>query len=76
MEDEATLLAAWMQQHFGELLGDADCESERFRTMCCDDLGIRSVLPTTERRRQAPTGVFCTERKTSPICNSRAGQRR
>jgi hypothetical protein len=51
MEDEATLLAAFRQQRFATLVGDAGYESERFHRTCRRDLGIRSIIPTTQRGR-------------------------
>jgi len=56
LEDEATLCAALRQQGFTTLLGDAGYESERFHSVCRDDLGIRSIIPTTERGRIGKRG--------------------
>jgi hypothetical protein len=55
IEDEQTLLAALGQQWFSTLLG-AGYESERFHSVCRDDLGIRSVIPTTPRGRPRRDG--------------------
>lgn len=55
-EDEATLLAALNQQWFTTLIGDTGYESERFHSVCRDDLGIRSVIPTTQRGRPRKDG--------------------
>lgn len=56
IEDEQTLLAALVHQPIDTLLGDAGYESERFHSVCRDDLGIRSVIPTTERGRPRKDG--------------------
>jgi hypothetical protein len=56
VEDEATLVAALVQQRFGILLGDAGYESERFHSVCRKDLGVRSVIPTTQRGRPRADG--------------------
>ncbi len=42
--------------HFTTLLGDAGYESERFHSLCRDALGIRSIIPTTERGRPRADG--------------------
>lgn len=56
VEDEKTLLAALMHQPMHTLLGDAGYESERFHSVCRDDLGIRSIFPTTRRGRPRRDG--------------------
>ena len=56
VEDEATLEAAWRQQKFRTLLGDAGYESERFHRRCRQGLGVRSIIPTTERGRPRQDG--------------------
>ena len=56
LEDEQTLLAALRQQPLDTLLGDAGYESERFHDVCRQDLGIRSIIPTTERGRPRKDG--------------------
>jgi len=61
IEDERTLCAALGQQWFETLLADAGYESERFHSVCRDDLGIRSIIPTTQRGRPRKDG------KPSPV---------
>ena len=56
IEDEATLDQAWRRQKFTTLLGDAGYESERFHRRCREDLGVRSIIPTTERGRPRKDG--------------------
>jgi hypothetical protein len=56
IEDEATLDAAWRQQKFTTLLGDAGYESERFHRRCRQGLGVRSIIPTTQRGRPRKDG--------------------
>ena len=56
VEDERTLLAALNQQRFDILVADAGYESERFHSVCRDDLGIRSIIPTTQRGRPPREG--------------------
>ena len=56
VEDEQTLCAALRQQWFDVLLGDPGYESERFHSVCRQDLGIRSIIPTTERGRPRKDG--------------------
>jgi len=55
-EDEQTLCEAWRQQPFATLLADAGYECERFHSVCRDDLGIRSIIPTTQRGRPRRDG--------------------
>lgn len=56
IEDEQTLCEALKQQWFTTLLGDAGYESERFHSVCRDDLGIRSIIPTRQRGRPRKDG--------------------
>ena len=56
IEDEQTLCEALKQQWFTTLLGDAGYESERFHSVCRDDLGIRSIIPTCQRGRPRKDG--------------------
>jgi hypothetical protein len=56
VEGEATLVAAFVQQPIGTLLGDSGYESERFHGVCRHDLGIRSIIPTTHRGRSRRDG--------------------
>jgi hypothetical protein len=56
VEDEQTLCEALRQQWFTTLLGDAGYESERYHSVCRDDLGIRSIIPTTQRGRKRKDG--------------------
>ena len=56
IEDEATFLAALGQQWFDALLADKGYESERFHSVCRDDLGIRSIIPTADRGRPRHDG--------------------
>jgi hypothetical protein len=55
-EDEATLLAALNHQKLQTLVGDAGYESERFHGLCRHDLGVRSIIPTTQRGRPRRDG--------------------
>jgi len=55
-EDEQTLLAALNHQWCDTLVADAGYESERFHSVFRDDLGIRSIIPTTERGRPRKDG--------------------
>ena len=55
-EDEETLLAALTHQWIKTLLADAGYESERFHDVCRRDLGIRSIIPTTQRGRPRKDG--------------------
>ena len=56
IEDEATLLAGLAHQWFDTLLADKGYESERFHSVCRDDLGIRSIIPTSDRGRPRHDG--------------------
>ena len=51
VEAEPTLHEALNRQRFSTLLGDAGYESEGFHRHCRDELGIRSIIPTTDRGR-------------------------
>ena len=51
VEAEPTLHEALNHQRFSTLLGDAGYESEGFHCLCRDELGIRSIIPTTDRGR-------------------------
>jgi len=61
IEDEQTLLAALTHQPMDTLLGDAGYESERFHSVCRDDLGIISIIPTSQRGRPRLDG------KSTPV---------
>jgi hypothetical protein len=56
VEAEAALHDAWNRQTFSTLLGDAGYESEGFHRLCRDELGIRSIIPTTDRGRPRHDG--------------------
>jgi hypothetical protein len=51
VEGKKTLYEALKHQRFSSLLGDAGYESEGFHRLCRDNLGIRSIIPTTDRGR-------------------------
>jgi hypothetical protein len=51
VEAKQTLQEALNHQQFSILLGDAGYESEGFHSLCRDTLGIRSIIPTTDRGR-------------------------
>jgi len=53
---DATIDQAWRRQKFTTLLGDAGYESERFHRRCREDLGVRSIIPTTQRGRPRKDG--------------------
>lgn len=55
-EDEATVLNALHQQRFETLVADAGYESERLHNLCREKLGIRSIIPTTQRGRPRDDG--------------------
>ena len=67
MEFDKALLEALVQQWFTTLLADAGYESEAFHRLCREELGIRSIFPTTHRgRRRAdgkPTAIHGKYRK-------------
>lgn len=50
-EADATVLNALSHQRFATLVADAGYESERFHKWCREVLGIRSIIPTTQRGR-------------------------
>jgi hypothetical protein len=56
VEAKATLHEALRHQWFSTLLGDAGYESEGFHSLCRDELGIRSIIPTTDRGRPRADG--------------------
>jgi hypothetical protein len=56
VEARATLHDALSHQRFSSLLGDAGYECEAFHRLCRDTLGIRSIIPTTERGRPRRDG--------------------
>jgi hypothetical protein len=56
VEATQTLYDAFNHQRFSTLLGDAGYESEGFHALCRDQLGIRSIIPTTERGRPRKDG--------------------
>ena len=51
VEAKQTLHDALKHQRLASLLGDAGYESEGFHCLCRDELGIRSIIPTTDRGR-------------------------
>jgi hypothetical protein len=56
VEAQATLYDALKHQRFSTLLGDAGYESEAFHSLCREELGIRTILPTTDRGRPRKDG--------------------
>ena len=56
VEARQTLHEALKHQRFSCLLGDAGYESEGFHCLCRDTLGIRSIIPTTDRGRPRTDG--------------------
>jgi len=50
-EADATVSNALSHQRFATLVADAGYESERFHKWCREVLGIRSIIPTTQRGR-------------------------
>jgi hypothetical protein len=56
VEAKQTLYEALKHQRFSSLLGDAGYESEGFHCLCRDELGIQSIIPTTERGRPRADG--------------------
>jgi transposase len=56
VEAKQTLHEALNHQRFSSLLGDAGYESEGFHCLCRDKLGIRSIIPTTDRGRPRSDG--------------------
>jgi len=55
-EARVTVRAALAHQPLGDLLGDPGYEAEGFHSFCRDELGIRSIIPTTDRGRPRPDG--------------------
>jgi Transposase DDE domain len=56
VEARHTLYDALNHQRFSSLLGDAGYESEGFHSLCRDTLGIRTIIPTTDRGRPRDDG--------------------
>ena len=56
VEAKQTLHQAFTHQPFRRLLGDAGYESEGFHRLCRDQLGVRSIIPTTQRGRPRNDG--------------------
>jgi hypothetical protein len=56
IEARGTVDDALRQQQFETLLGDAGYESEGFHCYCRDQLGIESIIPTTQRGRSRDDG--------------------
>ncbi len=56
VEAQQTLHDALGRQRFSTLLGDAGYESEGFHGLCRDELGIRTIIPTTDRGRPRRDG--------------------
>ena len=56
VEARQTLYEALKHQRFSSLLGDAGYESEGFHCLCRETLGIRSIIPTTDRGRPRVDG--------------------
>lgn len=56
VEAKQTLHEALKHQPFLSLLGDAGYESEEFHSLCRDKLGIRTIIPTTDRGRPRDDG--------------------
>jgi len=56
VEAKQTLYEALKHQRFLSLLGDAGYESEGFHRLCREELGIRSIIPTTDRGRPRDDG--------------------
>jgi hypothetical protein len=55
-EARATLTQTICQQPLGTLLGDPGYEAEGFHQFCREQLGIRSIIPTTDRGRPRADG--------------------
>jgi len=51
VEAQQTLRDAFERHQFKTLLGDAGYESEAFHRLCRNELGVRSIIPTTDRGR-------------------------
>lgn len=56
IEFERTLVRGLLRHRFDILIGDAGYESEAAHSICRDDLGIRSIFPTTARGRPRKDG--------------------
>jgi hypothetical protein len=56
VEAQQTLLDAFERHQFETLLGDAGYESEGFCRLCRNELGVRSIIPTTNRGRPRDDG--------------------
>ena len=56
VEAQQTLLDAFERHPFKTLLGDAGYESEGFHCLCRNELGVRSIIPTTDRDRPRKDG--------------------
>ena len=56
VEAQQTLLDAFERHQFETLLGDAGYESEGFHCLCRNELGVRSIIPTTDRGRPRDDG--------------------
>jgi len=56
VEAQQALHDALGRQRFSTLLGDAGYESEGFHALCRDELGIRTIIPTTDRGRPRRDG--------------------
>lgn len=56
VEARQTLYEALKHPRFSSLLGDAGYESEGFHRLGCEELGIRSIIPTTDRGRPRGDG--------------------
>jgi hypothetical protein len=55
-EAQATMCETVSQQPLGALLGDPGYEAEGFHRFCREQLGIRSIIPTTDRGRPRADG--------------------
>jgi len=56
VELPAVLAAALRRQQFDTLLGDSGYESETVHRLCREQMGVRSIIPTTERGRRRHDG--------------------
>lgn len=57
MELPALLEPALRRHRFATLLGDAGYESEGVHRRCREELGVRSIIPTTRRGRPRHSGA-------------------
>jgi hypothetical protein len=55
-EARATVRETLSHQPLGDLLGDPGYEAEGFPSFCREELGIRSIIPTTDRGRPRGDG--------------------